>query len=352
MRNGVVFEKSEHNALVSIIVPVYNAEKYLNECIQGVLNQTFKEWELLLVDDGSGDSSSRICDAYSTLDDRIKSIHKSNEGVSIARNTGLDLTSSKYVIFLDADDYWYDSSALERLYNLAVENDLDIIRGEYKAVDDDGMDLFCCDISIESMRHSQRLLSSPEFLKYAIHGDFFLVLSLIKRSIIGEIRFDSQRIFLEDVLFYSNLLLNPTRSMYVPNIKFYAYRKHDLSVSKNSNPQKIHDAFKMCYDFRRLVSMTKDKDTRRIFEEKSIKMYYSTLDTVSLDEYYYDRSKYIKCFGIDSIRKDIVRWIFEYPFFVFSPIYFLSPNCGIVLFRFRHSLGKMKRKILSIILNK
>ena len=90
---------------ISIIIPVYNVEKYLSRCIDSVLQQTYKDFELILVDDGSLDNSGNICDEYASRDARIRAIHKPNGGVSSARNTGLDNAKGKYVMFCDSDDY-------------------------------------------------------------------------------------------------------------------------------------------------------------------------------------------------------------------------------------------------------
>lgn len=90
--------------MVSIIVPVYNVEEYLSECVDSVLNQTYSDIEVILVDDGSTDQSGNICDEYAEMDSRIKVIHKKNEGVSAARNTGIETASGERIIFVDSDD--------------------------------------------------------------------------------------------------------------------------------------------------------------------------------------------------------------------------------------------------------
>lgn len=113
---------------VTISVLVYNVEKYLGECIQGVLAQTFKCWELILVNDGSSDHSGKICDDYAVKDDRIKVIHKPNTSVSDTRNVGLANARGRYVMFLDADDYWYDHTALEVLVSAAQKQQANIVR--------------------------------------------------------------------------------------------------------------------------------------------------------------------------------------------------------------------------------
>lgn len=111
--------------LVSVIVPVYNAEQYIGKCIESVLSQTYTNIELILVDDGSIDSSSCIIDDYSLKDSRIKVVHKKNEGVSTARNSGLDIASGMYVTFADADDEM-KTDCVEYLLNLITENQTDV----------------------------------------------------------------------------------------------------------------------------------------------------------------------------------------------------------------------------------
>ena len=110
---------------ISVIVPVYNVEKYLRKCIESILNQTFREFELILVDDGSTDSSGKICDEYALKDSRIKVIHKENGGASSARNAGLDVAKGEYIGFVDSDD-WIEMDMYGELYRLIKENNTDI----------------------------------------------------------------------------------------------------------------------------------------------------------------------------------------------------------------------------------
>lgn len=110
---------------ISIIVPIYKVEKYLCRCIDSILKQTFSDYELILVDDGSPDKCSEICDEYAAKDDRIKVIHKKNGGLSDARNAGLHIASGEFVAFVDSDD-WVTTDYLETLYNCIINEDADI----------------------------------------------------------------------------------------------------------------------------------------------------------------------------------------------------------------------------------
>src|SRR5665647_2657921 len=104
-----------HNPLISIIVPIYKVENYIRNCVDSILNQTYKNLEVILVDDGSTDNCGNICDEYSLKDNRIKTIHKKNGGLSSARNAGLDVAKGEYIGFIDSDD-WIEKDMYESLY--------------------------------------------------------------------------------------------------------------------------------------------------------------------------------------------------------------------------------------------
>ena len=120
---------------ISIIVPIYKVEKYLQRCINSVLLQDFTNWEMILIDDGSPDDSPKICDENAKKDSRIKVLHKNNEGVSIARQSGISLAKSDHVLFLDSDDYLLPY-ALTKLYQKAIEGNYDIVKGCNRRVTD------------------------------------------------------------------------------------------------------------------------------------------------------------------------------------------------------------------------
>ena len=337
---------------ISIIVPVYNTEKYLRRCIDSVLAQTYKDFELLLIDDGSKDSSGVICDEYAAKDARLRVFHKENGGVSDTRNYGLDLAQGKYLMFLDSDDFWLRNDVLEMLIGKAEENDLDIIRGEYSAMHEDGTLAWNREISAERRNHAGQILTNVEFLEYAIHGEFFLPLSMIKLSSIGKLRFEVGRVFLEDMLFYSTYLLHSLRCMYVPNIRFYAYRKNEGSASNEANVRKLADSFSMCYRFHELAQNTRDVALKNKFVYNSIMMYYWTLETVAMKAYYPQRKRLIIELKLEILIHDVRNWIRDSSQFFFSPIFYLSPLKGVKLMYVGRLWNALKHELKMFVLKR
>ena len=120
----------ECNPLISIIIPVYNVEKYLSECIESVINQTYKNLEIILVNDGSTDSCPQICEEYAAKDNRIKVIHKKNGGLSDARNIGLKQATGALISFVDSDDL-LSLDFCQRLLDALIESDADIVECDF-----------------------------------------------------------------------------------------------------------------------------------------------------------------------------------------------------------------------------
>lgn len=139
-------ENNKEMAKVSIIIPVYNTGRYLYKCLESVLNQTYRDIEVIVVDDGSKEETARICDEIATKDSRIRLVHKQNEGVSTARNTGLNMVTSDYVGFIDSDD-WIDADMFENLVREIEEYDADIVMCDATTIWDNGKneaDTFVC----------------------------------------------------------------------------------------------------------------------------------------------------------------------------------------------------------------
>ena len=126
---------------ISVIVPVYNVEKFIKRCLDSIINQTTKDLEIILVNDGSTDNSGKICDEYAKLDNRITVIHKENGGISSARNIGLDVATGEWIAFVDSDDY-IEKDMYEVLYKTAIEKNVDICACFFKYLTVDNKILF------------------------------------------------------------------------------------------------------------------------------------------------------------------------------------------------------------------
>ena len=127
------------NPFFSVIIPIYNVEKYLHQCVDSVLAQTFQNLEIILVDDGSPDDCPQLCDEYANKNSCIKVVHKKNGGLSDARNCGINIAKGDYLLFLDSDDYWDDSTALKKIYDIITKYDYaDLVMFQAKLLYPDG----------------------------------------------------------------------------------------------------------------------------------------------------------------------------------------------------------------------
>lgn len=230
--------------IVSVIVPIYNSKKYLKECIQSILDQSLSDIEIILIDDGSSDGSSAICDSFAERDSRIKVIHKTNAGVSAARNTGLEIAAGDYVCFMDSDD-WIESNMYESLVQTARNNQAEVV---------------LCDCIKEYSRSSE-IYSHPIrdgfYNRNQIETEYFnhlLIMEnveypatisnwllLIDRSLISDIRYKAGIRYSEDLLFGSQLLYQANSFFYMKGYTPYHYRIHSSSASHTWNSSKWLD---------------------------------------------------------------------------------------------------------------
>lgn len=177
------------NVKISILVPVYNVERYLARCIESVLTQDFQDWELILVDDGSTDRCPQKCDEFLEKDNRIRVIHKPNGGANSARLAGFEMSQGAYLMFLDSDD-WLMPHTITTLYNYAEQGDYDIVRGCNRRVYDDGS------YTIERGRFCKgEVIGSEKFLERVITADFeaYLWGALYRRELFSKEIFEPMR---------------------------------------------------------------------------------------------------------------------------------------------------------------
>lgn len=202
--------------MISIIVPVYNAEKCLCKCVDSILAQTFTDFELLLINDGSKDNSGEICKEYLIKDSRVRVFHKENGGVSTARNVGLDNAKGEWITFVDSDDY----IPVDSLFNLSQNNSSDLIVGGYKNHSEDDL------ISLRWEKDVVKNKELSDFLSQNINASLLRVpwCKLFKKELIDKenLRFDTSLVFGEDTVFVLSYLLS-CKSISVCNQYCYNY---------------------------------------------------------------------------------------------------------------------------------
>lgn len=218
----------EDNVLVSIIVPVYNAEKYIKKCIDSILQQSYKNFELILVEDGSPDKCPEICDQYAKQDSRVRVIHKRNEGVSAARNSGLQISKGEYIFFVDSDDF-VSKTYLEHLMSPL---DIDyVVSGYFRGKDQ------CWEqhgyLSVQF--NIYELCKKPELIGQVPLGMVWA--RKYKRSIIysNGIKFDTTMARGEDVLFNVEYLLK-CKTINIISVIDYYYNQTENSATEQFNP--------------------------------------------------------------------------------------------------------------------
>lgn len=291
---------------ISIIIPVYNCEKYLHRCLDSILVQTFRDWECILIDDGSTDLSGKILDDYTEKDQRFIVFHKVNGGVSSARNIGLDVSTGEYVTFMDADDLWTSPLCLEESIAKAIKTNVDIVRFDYKAIDEKDNVLFSSELIKYREPFSNQIIPNDLFFSQIVRGEFFCPLLLIRKTVIGDIRFNVGQVFLEDMDFIARLMFKVNSCYYIPK-DYYAYRKSSNSAYRGGL-KNIKDSFNMCYAFHRYASSADNIKLKEKYIWYSIMMYVWTLKSISYNDFIMPRKEVLKSIDINKIRKDILRW--------------------------------------------
>ena len=213
---------------ISVIIPVYNSLKYLRRCLDSVIHQTYRDFEIILVDDGSSDGCSEICDEYSQLDNRIKAIHKENGGAANARNTGVFVSGGRYVTFIDADDY-VEFNYLETLYYLAESRSADISIVSLFVYDDNCADLTDLKETIyENGREAVEGIGAQHNYKFRSP-----CCKLIKREIVAEYLFPENLRSGEDFAVVYKWLFAASRVV-DKNIPLYHYNRENTSSLTHS----------------------------------------------------------------------------------------------------------------------
>lgn len=216
--------------MISVIIPVYNCEKFINRCVESVLKQSYKEFELILVNDGSTDSSGEICEELKSHDDRIHVIHKVNGGVSSARNAGLNIAQGEYIAFIDADD-WVDSNYLSALIKpMLFDNDLDIVI--MPSVDEPLSAMLVLE-KIES-NYVEKKDAMLALFKQEIDGIWAVWSKLYRKRLFLELRFNESLCYGEDLVINIDLFFKSIKIYYLPIQAYHYFHGNLESINQNS----------------------------------------------------------------------------------------------------------------------
>ena len=231
---------------ISVIVPVYNAEQYLGQCLSYLQCQTIHEYEVILIDDGSTDNSGAICDEFVRTDTHFKVIHQPNGGVGHARQIGLENSQGKYVIHVDPDD-WVEPNMLEEMYLFVKANDIDIVICDYYEHYPDGDHIVV--LNTNSLDNEKL---AKELLEQKIYG--FCWNKLVRRECIKKYHISFPSLALcEDLYFNISLLMHPVKVGYLPKAFYHYNRTNPKSITLSGNPLSGIYAYEACLAFRSLL---------------------------------------------------------------------------------------------------
>lgn len=243
MHKERISELNKYYPLISVVVPIYNVELYLKQCIESIIHQTYKNLEIILIDDGSTDKSKKICDQYVNIDKRIQVYHKKNSGLGLTRNYGMERATGKYIIFVDSDDY-LDATAIKKLVDSTKNGEYDTIIGGFRRVNNKNKiissviypnrEFYDKEIQYELLPHM--LGNSPhnhDSIKMSVWNNLF-DMDIIRQQ---KLKFCSERKYISE-----DLVWDCTYFQYAHKVKlidssqyFYRYNPHSLSNSYKKN---------------------------------------------------------------------------------------------------------------------
>ena len=241
--------------LISVIVPVYNVDKYLDRCVKSIVDQSYSNLEIILVDDGSTDSSSTLCDQWKNIDDRIVVVHKQNGGLSSARNAGIDIATGKYFIFIDSDDFVHHEM-FNILLNAMLKNQSDMVFCDFQMFSDDKEISF--DSIIDNIKYDNfksidlinRWYDSKEVL-YTVSWN-----KIYRRELFDSIRYPNGKLHEDEFTTYKLVL--KSKNVTFVNEKLYFYYQRNSSITGQLSEKRLDvlDAYKERINYSNAISNT------------------------------------------------------------------------------------------------
>lgn len=259
--------------LISVIVPIYNVEKYINKCIDSIINQTYTNLEIILVDDGSPDNCGKICDEYAEKDNRIKVIHKENGGLSDARNVGIKNAKGMYVTVVDSDDY-IEQKYIEILYKSIKENETDLAIGSHKVIYENGT-------IIDKSTNEENVLESKNVLKRILYDegiDLSAWAKLYKKELFYSIQYPKDRLYEDAATTYK--LIDSSNKISIISKPIYNYMIRNNSITNNDFSKKKMD---LIISTEEMATYIKEKypDLEKATKRRLMYAYLSTLTQLS-----------------------------------------------------------------------
>lgn len=286
--------------LISIIVPVYNVEKYLKKCVNSIITQTYTNLEIILVDDGSKDSSGEMCDEFSKSDSRIKVIHRKNGGLSAARNSGIEVYRGKYVTFIDSDD-WIEPTYVEYLYYLLKKYNSDVSQCAFRYIDSKKK-------IYNKVTNSdyEEVYNSKDAIKNLLHSKYLITSAwgkLYKRCFFDRLRYPEGKLF-EDIPVTYQVMLDSEKICYGDHA-LYNYFYNEGSISKSSfNPRRLEAIEFMKDSIEKVKEIYNDLDAEcdvALFKSY-FNIYLTFENNDSYEEYRLDIKSNLKKYRMAAIR--------------------------------------------------
>lgn len=234
----------EKKPLISIIIPIYNAEHYLKATINSILSQNFSDYEIILLNDGSKDKSAQIAQNFAVNRKNITFVDKPNEGVAITRNKGIELSKGEFLMFVDADDILFPNT-LSRVAKTL--KGIDILRFEHQTINKNSEPLYPNRNLRLRRKYAYKILDTSTFMNKIMLNEYYMCLNIFRASLIKEhkISFLKGCTYNEDTLFIANTLQYSTKHIYLP-ITVYGYRKTDSAVTAHFTIKNYQDVKLVC----------------------------------------------------------------------------------------------------------
>lgn len=311
----------KNSYMVSVIIPVYNVEKFLNRCVDSILSQTYKNIEIILVDDGALDSSPQICDEYAHKDTRVNVVHKQNGGLASARNAGLKVAKGDYILFVDSDD-WIKGNTVEELLNIAIKNEVDFVRfipvsaGYPDRPDGTPINFGTEDFMEEGVYNKGKMIKD-------IYPRLFVTRQLTMGPIVAAWRslynrkflvdnnlyFDEEVKYSEDAIFSAKVVYNSNKFYYIKGGYYYNYFYNTSSITKSFKKDRWDICKILSSTFKKEFENKKDYDFSKQLHLEDIYNVLNALGQNTHIESFKERYTYIKNIFNDDFTKQSMKYI-------------------------------------------